>query len=80
MKDCLNNSNFDNNGSMQSRKDDKPLTSIGFMLICEGKIGTGSGKNDYKEFEKYINTYTLFTLATLSNIYPILRQSGHFSL
>jgi len=40
---------------------------------------TGRGQKENKEFENCNIQYTLFTLSTLSNIYPILRKSGYFS-
>jgi len=55
---------------MHSQKNDKALTSTGFMLICEVELqDSKSGKNENKRIEKYIYQYTLFTLATLSNIF-----------
>jgi len=40
---------------------------------------TGRGQKEDKEFENCNIQNTLFTLSTLSNIYPILLQSGYFS-
>jgi len=64
---------------MNSQNDDYLKHSPHWIYADLCSWNTGRGLNENKEFENCKIQYTLFTLSTLSNIYPILLQSGYFS-
>ena len=64
---------------MNSQNDDYLKQSTHWIYADLCSWNTGRGQNENKEFENCNIQCTLFTLSTLSNIYPILLQPGYFS-
>jgi len=64
---------------MNSQNDDYLKYSPDWIYADVCSWNTARGQNENKKFENCNIQYTLFTLSTLSNIYPILLQSGSFS-
>ena len=63
---------------MNSQNDDYLKHSPHWIYADLWSWNTGRGQNENKEFENCHIQYTLFTLSTLSNSYPILLKSGYF--